>query len=78
MFTLGRTLNNKVKQGLRQKHKLSVNLTLNLQKQIELLSHSGLEIRLDLDDLIAEFCKESKNKKINYFRDDVITDRLVN
>ncbi len=78
MFTLGRTLNNKVKQGLRQKHKLSVNLTLNLQKQIELLSHSGLEIRLDLDDLIAEFCKESKNKKINYFRDEVITDRLVN
>ena len=77
MFTLGRTLNNKVKQSLKHKQQLSLNLTLNLQKQIELLSHSGLEIRSDLDDLIAEFCKESENKKINYFRDEVIADRLV-
>ena len=77
MFTLGRTLNNKVKQSLKHKQQLSLNLTLNLQKQIELLSHSGLEIRSDLDDLIAEFCKESENKKISYFRDEVIADRFV-
>tara|TARA_B100001175_G_scaffold131902_1_gene112123 strand:- start:5403 stop:6725 length:1323 start_codon:yes stop_codon:yes gene_type:complete len=76
MFTLVRTLYNKVKQSLNQKQKLSLNLTLNLQKQIELLSLSGFEIRSNLDDLIAEFCKETDNKKINYFRDEVLVDRL--
>jgi len=76
MFTLARTLYNKVKQSLNQKQKLSLNLTLNLQKQIELLSLSGFEIRSNLDDLIAEFCKEKDNKKINYFRDEVLVDRL--
>ena len=76
MFTLGRTLNNKVKQSLRQKQKFSLNLTLNLQKQIELLSQSGFEIRSNLDDLISEFCKESNNKKIIYFRDEVLLDRF--
>ena len=65
-----------MKQSLRQKQKLSLNLTLNLQKQIELLSHSGFEIRSNLDDLIAEFCKDSDNKKINYFRDEVLVDRF--
>jgi len=65
-----------VKQSLRQKQKLSLNLTLNLQKQIELLSQSGFEIRSNLDDLISEFCKESNNKKINYFRDEVLVDRF--
>ena len=66
-----------MKQSLRQKQKLSLNLTLNLQKQIELLSHSGFEIRSNLDDLIAEFCKDSDNKKINYFRDEVLVDRFI-
>ncbi len=75
MFTLVRTSNNKVKQGLKQKQKLSINLTLNLQKQIELLSLSGYEIRSSLDDLIEEFCKKSDNKKLLYFRDEVRTDR---
>tara|TARA_Y100001968_G_scaffold104164_1_gene94141 strand:+ start:219 stop:1508 length:1290 start_codon:yes stop_codon:yes gene_type:complete len=65
-----------VKQHLRQKQRFSLNLTLNLQKQIELLSQSGLEIRSNLDDLIDEFCKESNNKKINYFRDEVLLDRF--
>ena len=65
-----------MKQSLRQKQKLSLNLTLNLQKQIELLSQSGFEIRSNLDDLISEFCKESNNKKINYFRDEVLVDRF--
>ena len=67
-----------MKQSLRQKQKLSLNLTLNLKKQIELLSLSGLEIRSNLDDLIDEFCKESNNKKINYFKDEVLTDRIRN
>jgi len=65
-----------VKQSLRQKQKFSLNLTLNLQKQIELLSQSGFEIRSNLDDLISEFCKESNNKKIIYFRDEVLLDRF--
>jgi RNA polymerase sigma-54 factor len=29
-----------------------------------------------LDDLICEFCKESNNKKINYFKDEVLVDRF--
>ena len=65
-----------MKQHLRQKQTFSLNLTLNLQKQIELLSQSGFEIRSNLDDLISEFCKESNNKKINYFRDEVLLDRF--
>ena len=65
-----------MKQSLRQKQKFSLNLTLNLQKQIELLSKSGYEIRSNLDDLISEFCKDSNNKKINYFRDEVLVDRF--
>ncbi len=65
-----------MKQSLKQKQKFSLNLTLNLQKQIELLSQSGFEIRSNLDDLISEFCKESNNKKINYFRDEVLVDRF--
>ena len=65
-----------MKQSLKQKQKFSLNLTLNLQKQIELLSQSGFEIRSNLDDLITEFCKESNNKKINYFRDEVLADRF--
>ena len=65
-----------MKQSLRQKQKFSLNLTLNLQKQIELLSQSGFEIRSNLDDLIHEFCKKSNNKKINYFKDEVLVDRF--
>ena len=65
-----------MKQSLRQKQKFSLNLTLNLQKQIELLSQSGFEIRSNLDDLITEFCKDLNNKKINYFRDEVLVDRF--
>ncbi len=69
-----------MKQSLKQKQKqkLSLNLTLNLKKQIELLSLSGFEIRSNLDDLINEFCKESNNKKINYFKDEVLTDQIRN
>ena len=65
-----------MKQSLKHKQRFSLNLTLNLQKQIELLSQSGFEIRSNLDDLISEFCKESNNKKINYFRDEVLVDRF--
>jgi len=78
MFIWGKISKNKVKQSLKQKQKLSLNLTLNLQKQIELLSLSGLEIRSSLEDLINEFCKESKNKKLNYFKDEILTDRIRN
>ena len=67
-----------MKQSLRQKQRISLNLTLNLKKQIELLSLSGFEIRSNLEDLIDEFCKESNNKKLNYFKDEVLTDRIRN
>ena len=65
-----------MKQSLRQKNKLSLNLTSNLKEQIKLLSLSGLDIRYNLDELIAEFCKGSVDKRIVYFRDEVLTDRL--
>ena len=78
MFTLDKILNSRVKQSLRQKQKLTLNLTLNLQKQIELLSLSGFKIRSDLDELIAEFCKDSDNKKLIYFRDEFLTDKFRN
>ena len=65
-----------MKLSLKQKQKLSLNLTLNLQKQIELLSLSGIEIRSDLEDLISEFCKDSDNKKLSYFKDEIRTDKL--
>ena len=65
-----------MKLSLKQKQKLSLNLTLNLQKQIELLSLSGLEIRSDLEDLISQFCKDSDNKKLNYFKDEIRTVKL--
>ena len=42
------------------------------------MSLSGFEIRSDLEDLIDEFCKESNNKKINHFKDEVLTDRIRN
>ena len=67
-----------MKQSLKQKQRLSLNLTLNLKKQIELLSLSGFEIRLGLEDLIDEFCKQTNNKRINYFKDEVLTDRIRN
>ena len=65
-----------MKQSLRQKNKLSLNLTSNLKEQIKLLSLSGLDIRYNLDELIAEFCKGSVDKRIVYFRDEVLADRL--
>ena len=67
-----------MKQSLKHKQKLSLNLTPNLQNQIKLLSHSGFEIRSDLDKLIEEFCKGSDNKKLIYFRDEVRADRYRN
>ena len=67
-----------MKQSLKQKQKLSINLTFNLQKQIELLSNTDFEIRCDIEDLITEFCKDSNNKKIAFFRDEVLADRYRN
>ena len=67
-----------MKQSLRQKQKLSLNLTFNLQEQIKLLSYSDFEIRCNIDDLITEFCKKSENKKIVFFRDEVLTDKYRN
>ncbi len=67
-----------MKQRLDQKQKLSLNLTFNLQKQIELLSYSDFEIRCKIDDLISEFCKDSDHKKLVFFRDEVLADKYRN
>ena len=64
-----------MKQGLKQKQKLSLNLTANLGKQIKLLSLSGFEISSQLNDLIKDFFLEDEDKKISYFKDEFKVDQ---
>ncbi|MAV22747.1 MAG: hypothetical protein CMD95_02150 [Gammaproteobacteria bacterium] len=64
-----------VKQGLKQKQKLSLNLTANLGEQIKLLSLSGFEISSQLNDLIKDFFLEDEDKKVSYFQDELKVDR---
>jgi RNA polymerase sigma-54 factor len=64
-----------VKQGLKQKQKLSLNLTANLGEQIKLLSLSGFEISSQLNDLIKDFFLEDEDKKISYFKDEFKVDQ---
>jgi len=67
-----------VKQSLKQKQKLSLSLTVNLQNQIKLLSLSGFEIRSKLEDLILEFCNDKEDKKIAFFQDELLIDKYKN
>ena len=67
-----------VKQGLKQKQKLSLNLTANLGEQIKLLSLSGFEISSQLNDLIKDFFLEDEDKKVSYFQDEFKVDQYKN
>tara|TARA_B100001769_G_scaffold107073_1_gene83172 strand:+ start:946 stop:2229 length:1284 start_codon:yes stop_codon:yes gene_type:complete len=66
-----------VKQSLRQKQKLSLNITNSLGKQIKLLSLSGFEISTQLNDLIDDYFEED-DKKVAHFRDEHLIDRYRN
>ena len=63
-----------MKQGLRQKQKISLNLTANLGEQIKLLSLSGYEVSSKLNDLIKEYFQDEDDKKVSYFKDEFKTD----
>ena len=67
-----------MKQGLKQKQKLSLNLTANLGEQIKLLSLSGFEISSQLNDLIKDFFLEDEDKKVSYFQDEFKVDQYKN
>ena len=66
-----------MKQSLRQKQKLSLNITNSLGKQIKLLSLSGFEISSQLNDLIDDYFEED-DKKVAHFRDEYLIDRYRN
>ena len=66
-----------MKQSLRQKQKLSLNITNSLGKQIKLLSLSGFEISSQLNDLIDDYF-ELDDKNVAHFRDEHLIDRYRN
>ena len=66
-----------MKQTLRQKHKLSLNITANLSNQIKLLSLSGFEISSKLNELINDYFEE-EDKKLAYFKDEYKIDLYKN
>tara|TARA_B000000475_G_C15999319_1_gene448280 strand:+ start:1344 stop:2627 length:1284 start_codon:yes stop_codon:yes gene_type:complete len=66
-----------VKQSLKQKQKLSLNITTNLGNQIKLLSLSGFEISSKLNELIENYLLED-DKQIKYFKDEFLIDQYKN
>ena len=66
-----------MKQSLKQKQKLSLNITANLGNQIKLLSLSGFEISSKLNELIENYLIED-DKQIKYFKDEFLVDRYKN
>jgi len=66
-----------VKQSLKQKQKLSLNITANLGNQIKLLSLSGFEISSKLNELIENYILED-DKQIKYFKDEFLIDQYKN
>ena len=66
-----------MKQTLRQKQKLSLNITANLGNQIKLLSLSGFEISSKLNELINDYFEE-EDKKLAYFKDEYKIDFYKN
>ena len=66
-----------MKQALRQKQKLSLNITANLGNQIKLLSLSGFEISSKLNELINDYFDE-EDKKLAYFKDEYKIDLYKN
>ena len=66
-----------MKQSLKQKQKLSLNITTNLGNQIKLLSLSGFEISSRLNELIENYLLED-DKQIKYFKDEFLIDQYKN
>ena len=66
-----------MKQSLRQKQKLSLNVTASLGNQIKLLSLSGFEISTKLNELINDYFDE-EDKSVSHFRNDYLIDKYKN
>ena len=66
-----------MKQSLRQKQKLSLNVTASLGNQIKLLSLSGFEISTKLNELINDYFDE-EDKSVSHFRNEYIIDKYRN
>ncbi len=66
-----------MKQSLRQKQKLSLNVTASLGNQIKLLSLSGFEISTKLNELINEYFDE-EDKSVSHFRNEYLIDKYKN
>ena len=66
-----------MKQSLRQKQKLSLNVTASLGNQIKLLSLSGFEISTKLNELINDYFDE-EDKSVSRFRNEYLIDKYKN
>ena len=66
-----------MKQSLRQKQKLSLNVTASLGNQIKLLSLSGFEISTKLNELINDYFDE-EDKSVSNFRNEYLIDKYKN
>ena len=66
-----------MKQSLRQKQKLSLNVTASLENQIKLLSLSGFEISTKLNELINDYFDE-EDKSVSHFRNEYLIDKYKN
>ena len=66
-----------MKQSLRQKQKLSLNVTASLGNQIKLLSLSGFEISTKLNELINDYFDE-EDKSVSHFRNEYLVDKYKN
>ena len=66
-----------MKQSLRQKQKLSLNVTASLGNQIKLLSLSGFEISAKLNELINDYFDE-EDKSVSHFRNEYLIDKYKN
>ena len=66
-----------MKQSLRQKQKLSLNVTTSLGNQIKLLSLSGFEISTKLNELINDYFDE-EDKRVSHFRNEYLVDKYKN
>ena len=66
-----------MKQSLKQKQKLSLNVTASLGNQIKLLSLSGFEISTKLNELINDYFDE-EDKSVSHFRNEYLIDKYKN
>ena len=66
-----------MKQGLKQKQRLALNVTASLGNQIKLLSLTGFEISTKLNELINDYFEE-EDKKVAHFRDEYLIDKYKN